>query len=129
MPVERPDPPPERLYAVNAAAAQFYASRLPVSRKAARYLARHGINTAADPTGPWQVGYAPGRWTELATHLRAAGFTDEAGDAPDSVSSTTGADTYWTASATGSCSPLPTCTTASSDSPPATWADAPRPSG
>ncbi|MDG4793127.1 toprim domain-containing protein [Micromonospora sp. WMMD1082] len=77
MPGERPAPPPERLYAVNAAAAQFYASRLPVSRKAARYLHSHGINTAADPTGPWQVGYAPGRWTELATHLRAAGFTDE----------------------------------------------------
>ncbi|MFI7025130.1 toprim domain-containing protein [Micromonospora sp. NPDC049900] len=77
MPSERLTPPPERLYAVNAAAAQFYVSRLPVSRKAARYLHSHGISATADPTSPWQVGYAPGRWTELATQLRAAGFTDE----------------------------------------------------
>ncbi|WP_213457097.1 toprim domain-containing protein, partial [Rhizomonospora bruguierae] len=35
------------------------------------------ISAAADPTGSWQVGYAPGRWTELATHLQAAGFNEE----------------------------------------------------
>lgn len=75
MASEQPTPPPERLYAVNAAAAHFYAGRLQTSRKAARYLQSHGISAAADPTGPWQVGYAPGRWTELATHLQAAGFS------------------------------------------------------
>jgi DNA primase catalytic core len=70
-------PAPERLHAINAAAARFYAGRLPTSRKAANYLQNHGITAAADPDGPWQVGYAPRSWTALATHLRAAGFTAE----------------------------------------------------
>ncbi|MGI5213884.1 toprim domain-containing protein [Plantactinospora sp. CA-290183] len=77
MASDRPAAPPERLYAVNTAAAQFYADRLNTSRKAGRYLHSHGISGAADPTGPWQVGYAPGRWTELAGHLQAAGFSEE----------------------------------------------------
>ncbi|WP_230415879.1 toprim domain-containing protein [Micromonospora tarapacensis] len=75
MAAERPAPPTERLYEVNAAAASFYASRLRTSKKTARYLDSHGISAATDPNGPWQVGYAPGRWTELATHLQAAGFS------------------------------------------------------
>lgn len=70
-------PAPERLYAANAAAAHFYADRLPTSRRAASYLQDHGITAAAGPDGPWQVGYAPRSWTGLATHLRAAGFTPE----------------------------------------------------
>ncbi|GGM66506.1 hypothetical protein GCM10011608_59690 [Micromonospora sonchi] len=75
MAAEQRTPTPERLYAVNAAAARFYADCLPTSPKAASYLTSHGISAAPDPTGPWQVGYAPGRWTDLATHLQAAGFT------------------------------------------------------
>jgi DNA primase catalytic core len=67
----------ERLHAVNAAAAAFYATRLHSSRKAAAYLESHGITAAAHPDGPWQVGYAPGRWTHLATHLQSAGFSAE----------------------------------------------------
>ncbi|MFK3984497.1 toprim domain-containing protein [Micromonospora sp. NPDC050397] len=77
MAAEQPAPPPERLYAVNATAASFYASRLPTSKKAASYLDSHGITAVTDRNGPWQVGYAPGRWTELATHLREAGFNPE----------------------------------------------------
>ncbi|WP_238005874.1 toprim domain-containing protein [Dactylosporangium sp. AC04546] len=66
---------PERLYAANAAAARFYAERLAPSPKAAAYMESHGISEAAGPGGLWQLGYAPGRWTELATHLRGIGFT------------------------------------------------------
>ena len=68
-------PPLARLYEVNAAAAKFYAARLSTSKKATAYLDSHGITSAAVREGPWQIGYAPGRWTELADHLRREGFT------------------------------------------------------
>ncbi len=70
-------PAPERLYAANAAAARFYATRLGRSRKAAEYLRSHGIDAAAEPGTPWSLGYASVRWTDLADHLRGAGFTAE----------------------------------------------------
>ncbi|GGM88080.1 toprim domain-containing protein [Dactylosporangium sucinum] len=65
----------ERLYAANAAAARFYAGRLASSPKAAAYLESHGITEVAGADELWQLGYAPSRWTELATHLLGSGFT------------------------------------------------------
>ncbi|MFY1633718.1 toprim domain-containing protein [Solwaraspora sp. WMMB335] len=70
-------PPPERLYAVNDLATRFYASRLTTSKKATPYLHSHGISDTTDPAGPWRIGYAPKRWTELASHLQRAGFTTD----------------------------------------------------
>src|SRR6202008_2515869 len=70
-------PAVERLYEVNEAAARFYAGRLAASRKAAEDLRSHGIADAAGPSSPWRLGYAPGRWTSLAEHLRGSGFTPE----------------------------------------------------
>ncbi len=67
----------DRLYAANAAAAAFYATRLSSSTKSAAYLDNHGIIAAANPNSPWQLGYAPGHWTDLTTHLQNTGFSPE----------------------------------------------------
>ncbi|MEU8003992.1 toprim domain-containing protein [Catellatospora sp. NPDC049111] len=75
----RPDRPaaPERdaLYAVNAAAAAFYAAQLPTSRPAAAYLRSRGIAEAAEPGGGWQLGVAPSHGDALLRHLRALGYS------------------------------------------------------
>lgn len=75
----RPDraAPPERagLYAVNAAAAAFYAAHLPTSRPAAAYLRSRGIAEAADPDGSWQLGVAPPQGDALLRHLRDLGYS------------------------------------------------------
>lgn len=63
------------LYAVNAAAAAFYAGHLPASRAAAAYLRSRGISAAADPGGGWQLGVAPPRGDALLRHLRALGYS------------------------------------------------------
>ncbi|MDI1460944.1 toprim domain-containing protein [Catellatospora sp. KI3] len=64
------------LYAVNAAAAAFYASKLAPSRAAAAYLRSRGITAAADPDSSWQLGVAPAGGDVLLRHLRSLGFTD-----------------------------------------------------
>ncbi|MEV4414096.1 toprim domain-containing protein [Catellatospora sp. NPDC049609] len=65
------------LYAANAAAAAFYATRLPGSRAAAAYLRSRGIAAAADPGRGWQLGVAPAGGDALLRHLRALGFADQ----------------------------------------------------
>ncbi|MEV0460915.1 toprim domain-containing protein, partial [Catellatospora methionotrophica] len=65
------------LYAANAAAAAFYAARLPASRSAAAYLRSRGIGAAADPDGGWQLGVAPPGNDTLLRHLRSLGFSEQ----------------------------------------------------
>ncbi|MBV1851265.1 toprim domain-containing protein [Catellatospora sp. NEAU-YM18] len=65
------------LYAVNAAAAAFYATKLPTSRTAAAYLRSRGISAAADPDSSWQLGVAPAGGDVLLQHLRSLGFVDQ----------------------------------------------------
>ncbi|GHJ43078.1 hypothetical protein Cs7R123_04200 [Catellatospora sp. TT07R-123] len=67
----------DALYAVNAAAAAFYAAKLPANRAAAAYLRSRGIAAAADPDSGWQLGVAPAGGGVLLQHLRSIGFTDE----------------------------------------------------
>ncbi|MFD0592303.1 hypothetical protein ACFQZ4_06785 [Catellatospora coxensis] len=75
----RPDraaePEPAGLYAVNAAAAAFYAAHLPTSRPAAAYLRSRGIAEAAEPGGGWQLGVAPAHGDALLRHLRELGYS------------------------------------------------------
>jgi len=42
---------------------------------AAGYLASRGMS--AETAAQWRIGYAPGQWTALISHLRAAGHDDE----------------------------------------------------
>ncbi|MBO0802843.1 MAG: toprim domain-containing protein [Nocardiopsaceae bacterium] len=64
------------LIQVHADAGRFFQSRLDRSWVPA-YLAERGLDAALLPTSPWKIGYAPGSWTALTTHLRALGYTDE----------------------------------------------------
>ncbi|MFC7761352.1 toprim domain-containing protein [Catellatospora bangladeshensis] len=65
------------LYAANAAAAEFYAAHLPGSRAAAAYLRSHGIASAAEAGGAWQLGVAPAGEDALLRHLRERGFAEQ----------------------------------------------------
>ena len=66
-----------RLVEAHRAAAQFYAEQLGSAEAAGgrAFLAERGFDrVAADRFG---VGFAPGSWDALTSHLRGRGFTDE----------------------------------------------------
>lgn len=67
----------ERLYAANEAAAAWFQTQLraPEASTHRDYLAGRGINE--NTLEIYQVGFAPGSWTGLVTHLRGQGFTDQ----------------------------------------------------
>jgi DNA primase len=73
-PVSPPVPGP-RISSVLDDALQFYDGQLPRSWVPG-YLARRGISDAA--ISQWHIGYAPGGWTTLTSHLRALGHDDDA---------------------------------------------------
>jgi DNA primase len=66
-----------RLYAANAAAAEFYRSRLvdPEAETARRFLGERGFDAGA--AAHFGVGYAPKGWSTLTDHLVAQKFTRE----------------------------------------------------
>lgn len=66
-----------RLYAANAAAAEFYRSRLvdPEAETARRFLGERGFDAGA--AAHFGVGYAPKGWSALTDHLTAQKFTRE----------------------------------------------------
>jgi DNA primase catalytic core len=64
-----------RLFAVNRAAAAYYAAQLPRVERAVSYLRARGIEAAAGSW--WQPGYAPGSWTALLDHLLQRDFTPD----------------------------------------------------
>jgi DNA primase len=73
-PVSSPGPGP-RISSVLEDAMQFYDGQLARSWVPA-YLARRGISD--DAISQWHIGYAPGGWTTLTSHLRALGHDDDA---------------------------------------------------
>ncbi|GAA5099140.1 DNA primase [Microbacterium yannicii] len=66
-----------RLYAANAAAAEFFRSQLmtPEADIARRFLGQRGFDAGA--AGHFGVGYAPKGWSGMHSALRAQGYTDE----------------------------------------------------
>ncbi|MFJ6652416.1 DNA primase [Microbacterium sp. NPDC091313] len=66
-----------RLYAANAAAAEFFRSRLaaPDAEAARRFLGERGFDAGA--AAHFGVGYAPQGWSALTDHLVAQRFTRE----------------------------------------------------
>lgn len=66
-----------RLYAANAAAAQFFRAQLQTSEAeiARRFLGERGFDAGA--AGHFGIGYAPKGWSAMHGALRAEGFTDE----------------------------------------------------
>jgi DNA primase len=66
-----------RLYAANAAAAEFYRERLmdPEAETARRFLGERGFDAGA--AAHFGVGYAPKGWESLTSHLLAQRFTRE----------------------------------------------------
>ncbi|MGP3536601.1 DNA primase [Microbacterium sp. RD1] len=66
-----------RLYAANAAAAEFYRLRLadPEAETARRFLGERGFDAGA--AAHFGVGYAPKGWSALTDHLLAQKFTRE----------------------------------------------------
>lgn len=66
-----------RLYAANAAAAEFYRGRLadPDAEAARRFLGERGFDAGA--AAHFGVGYAPKGWSALTDHLLAQKFTRE----------------------------------------------------
>ena len=66
-----------RLYAANAAAAEFFRAQLmtPEADTARRFLGQRGFDAGA--AGHFGVGYAPKGWSGMHSALRAQGFTDE----------------------------------------------------
>jgi DNA primase len=66
-----------RLYAANAAAADFFRSQLmtPEADTARRFLGQRGFDAGA--AGHFGVGYAPKGWEGMTKALRAQGFSDE----------------------------------------------------
>ena len=66
-----------RLYAANAAAAEFFRSQLmtPEAETARRFLGERGFDAGA--AAHFGVGYAPRGWSGMLSVLRGAGFTDE----------------------------------------------------
>ena len=73
-PVSPPEPSP-RISSVLNDAMQFYDGQLARSWVPG-YLATRGISDAA--ISQWHIGYAPGGWTTLTSHLRALGHDDDA---------------------------------------------------
>jgi DNA primase catalytic core len=75
------EPRPERLLAVHGAAAAWYREQLlgPDADGPRTYLDARGLGHVLQPVrdhDPWEIGYAPHRWTALVDHLRAEGCTD-----------------------------------------------------
>ncbi|WP_251449731.1 DNA primase [Microbacterium sp. Marseille-Q6648] len=66
-----------RLYAANAAAAEYFRGRLssPEADAARRFLGERGFDAGA--AAHFGVGYAPKGWSSLHQALRAQGFSDE----------------------------------------------------
>ncbi|WP_349427459.1 DNA primase [Microbacterium sp. LWS13-1.2] len=66
-----------RLYAANAAAAEFFRAQLmtPEADIARRFLGQRGFDAGA--AGHFGVGYAPKGWSGMLSALRAQGYTDE----------------------------------------------------
>ncbi len=66
-----------RLYAANAAAAEFFRAQLmtPDADIARRFLGQRGFDAGA--AGHFGVGYAPKGWSGMHAALRSEGFTDE----------------------------------------------------
>ncbi|WP_203579525.1 DNA primase [Microbacterium hibisci] len=66
-----------RLYAANAAAAEFFRAQLmtPDADIARRFLGQRGFDAGA--AAHFGVGYAPKGWSGMHAALRAQGFTDE----------------------------------------------------
>lgn len=66
-----------RLYAANAAAAEFFRTQLmtPEADSARRFLGQRGFDAGA--AGHFGVGYAPKGWSGMHSALRAQGYTDE----------------------------------------------------
>ncbi|MFB8147224.1 DNA primase [Microbacterium sp. NPDC056003] len=66
-----------RLYAANAAAAEFFRGQLltPEADTARRFLGERGFDAGA--AAHFGVGYAPKGWEGMRDALRSAGFTDE----------------------------------------------------
>ncbi|CAB4726562.1 unannotated protein [freshwater metagenome] len=70
-------PKKSRLYAANAAAAEFYQSQLllPAAAHGRDFLTKRGFDKAAAEL--FGVGYAPDEWDGLYKYLRSKAFTDE----------------------------------------------------
>jgi DNA primase len=66
-----------RILAANAAAEEFFISRLsaPDADVARQFLGERGFDAAA--AGRFGVGFAPKSWDELTNHLRGRGFSTE----------------------------------------------------
>lgn len=66
-----------RLYAANAAAAEFFRAQLlsPEAEIARRFLGERGFDAGA--AAHFGVGYAPKGWSAMHDALKAKGFTDE----------------------------------------------------
>ena len=64
----------ERMLAVNALAHAYYQDRLPGTWAQAHLRDRFGVDLTGHPH--YAPGYAPGGWTRLRDHLRAAGVDD-----------------------------------------------------
>jgi DNA primase len=74
---EHTGPKKSRLYAANAAAAEFYQAQLltPAAIHGRDFLTKRGFDkSAAEQFG---VGYAPDEWDALYKYLRGKAFTDE----------------------------------------------------
>jgi len=74
---ENTGPKKSRLYAANAAAAEFYQSNLltPAAAHGREFLTKRGFDkTSCELFG---VGYAPDEWDGLYKYLRSKAFTDE----------------------------------------------------
>lgn len=66
----------QRLFEVNAAAAQWFVDQLCDSAPAQQYLQARGIS--ADTILAFGLGYSPPRWTALTEHLTRLGMLEEA---------------------------------------------------
>jgi DNA primase len=66
-----------RLYAANAAAAEFFRAQLSTAEAdiARRFLGQRGFDAGA--AGHFGVGYAPKGWSGMHSALRAQGYSDE----------------------------------------------------
>jgi DNA primase len=71
-----PDQQRDRLLAVHADAAAFYAQHV-MSSWVPGYLRERGLAPALDAASPWRVGHAPAGWTPLVDHLRNLGYRDD----------------------------------------------------
>jgi len=66
----------EELVRIHVEALHFFADHLPGSWVPG-YLTSRGMNAVFLDSSPWKIGYAPGRWTALTSHLRCLGHGDE----------------------------------------------------